>query len=425
VLIVLLLCIFLSGVGVLTLGASRHHKRFLATLVGCQWLMMLPLLILLNDLWPYAGGGDDNSYHVVAASFGSLAEALNPYTYIGIIEQPGYPILLATAALLSGGDLLALKLVNLTALVLITCVWSRIGFELEGEQFSRLVGFFVAGLTPLWCYAFFLLKDLPIALLQSLTVLSAIWVMKGQWRKGLGIGAVVTLLVIPLRSYLAVLSLAILAAGALLSGIATGRVRKRARGIPRVFIACASLVCVIGLAYIATDPETASALGLRVETRTISRESIEMTAHEIGQASLIQRALFPILYFVSETAGLNTLFSGDMIDPEIFRGLLALPWIFFYLPFLMIGIWALATRIGPRKLARSPWAIVIVFCMGYLGVSWIVGDTTRWRLPDLPALATIAALGFSFIRGATRALITMGWPALVLTGAAGYYWVLT
>jgi hypothetical protein len=426
VLIVLFICIFLSGVGALTLGASRRHKRFLATLAGVEWLIMLPLLILLNDLWPYTGGGDDGGYHAVAAGFGSLAEALNPSTYIGTLEQPGYPILLAPAALLSGGDLLALKLVNLTTLVLITCIWSRIGFELEGERFARLVGFFVAGLTPIWYYAFFLLKDLPIALLQSLTVLSAIWVMKGQWRKGLGLGAVATLLLIPLRSYLAVMNLAVLAAGALLSGFAAGRARKRDRvGMPRTLIAGASLVCVIGLAYVATDPGTASALGLRVETRTISRESIEMTAQFHGQASLIQRALFPILYFVSETAGLNALFSGDMIDPGIFRGLLALPWIFFYLPFLMIGIWTLATRIGPRKLAGSPWVIVIVLCVVYLGVSWIVGDTTRWRIPDLPALATIAALGFSSIREATRSLITIGWPALVLNGAALYYWVLT
>ncbi len=386
---------------------------------------MLPLLILLNDLWPYTGGGDDGGYHAVAAGFGSLAEALNPYTYVGTLQQPGYPILLAPAALLSGGDLLALKLVNVTTLVLITCVWSRIGFELEGERFARLVGFFVAGLSPIWYYAFFLLKDLPIALLQSLTVLSAIWLMKGQWREGLGLGAFATLLVIPLRSYLAVMNLAILAAGALLSGFATGRVRKRARGMPRLLIAGASLVCVIGLAYVATDPGTASALGLRVETRTISRESIEMTAQSHGQRSLMQRALFPILYFVSETAGLNTLFSGDIIDPGVFRGGLALPWLFFYLPFLMIGIWALTIRIGLRKLATSPWAIVVFFCLGYLGVSWIVGDTTRWRIPDLPALATIAALGFSSIRGATRALITLGWPALVLTSAAAYYWVLT
>jgi hypothetical protein len=426
VLIVLLLCICLTYIGVFLLGEGARHRRFLTTLVGVQWLVMLTLLVFTNDFWPYTGVADDNGYHVLAASFGSLAQALDPYTYVGLLEQPGYPILLAPAALLSGGDLLTLKLVNLTALVLITCVWSRIGFELEGERFARLVGFFVAGLTPLWYYAFFLLKDLPIALLQSVTVLSAIWVMKGQSRKGLGLGGVVTLLILPLRSYLAVMNLAVLAAGALLSGFAAGRVKKRARGgMPMVLIAGATLVCLIGLAYVATDPGTASALGLRVETRTISRESIEMVGQKLGQESLMQRALFPILFLISETAGLNALFSGYMIDPEIFRGLLALPWIFFYLPFLMIGIWVLSSKIGPRKLAGSPWAIVIVFCVGYLGVSWIVGDTTRWRIPDLPALATIAALGFSSIRGATRALITFGWPALVLTSAAAYYWVLT
>ncbi len=423
-LLVLILCVVLTALSSFWVGRTHRHKRFLLALALGQWAFLLPVLIFTNMVWPYTVGGDDVGYHEISASFRSLADALNPDSYVGVLEQPGYPILLSPAALLSGGNLLALKLVNLSSLIVTTMVWSRIGFDLEDERFARLVGLFVAALSPLWFYSFFLLKDLPIVFLQSLAVLGAVFLIQGRARVGLMLGVAATLLIIPLRSNLAAVNVGLLAAGAALSSFATGKRFVRRQREQRMFIAAASLLGTVGLIYLILDPDTAYALGLRVDSRLLSRENLEYAAQLQFEGSEMQRALFPVLYLVSETAGLRALFSGGAITPDTLRGLLALPWILFYLPFVLLGVWVLVSSKGLAGLAGSPWVIVMTFCLGYLGISWIVGDTTRWRIADLPALATIAALGFTSVKGSMGKLIVTAWPTLILMASFVFYVIL-
>jgi hypothetical protein len=45
-------------------------------------------------------------------------------------------------------------------------------------------------------------------------------------------------------------------------------------------------------------------------------------------------------------------------------------------------------------LVTTPWGALLLFAVSYVAVSWQVGDTTRWRTPDLPVLGVIALAGW-------------------------------
>jgi hypothetical protein len=135
----------------------------------------------------------------------------------------------------------------------------------------------------------------------------------------------------------------------------------------------------------------------------------------------MRRVLFPLLYLFSETAGLNPQ-TWVEFDAGSLRGALALPWIFVGVPFLVLGLlwlmrrdpqmirsWGLLAHIGNLRFVTTAWGGVLMFILAYLAVSWQVGDTTRWRIPDMPAMAAVALAGWMYGAPRSRDLILIIW----------------
>jgi hypothetical protein len=56
---------------------------------------------------------------------------------------------------------------------------------------------------------------------------------------------------------------------------------------------------------------------------------------------------------------------------------------------------------------------VLIFVTSYFAISWSVGDTTRWRVPDMPMFAAIAAVGWMNTGHARRTKVLLWWTVLL------------
>lgn len=413
---VLTFCVVFTIILQRIFAVNRLHRSYLFNLNAVQWLVYLLLMFFINEFRPLTAIGDDNNYYYFMQGFNNLYQVFNPYSYAGTLEQPGYPMYLGLASFLSGADLFSLKMMNITAAIALTTVYSRIGFELEGDRLARAAAVFVALLSPLWFYFFFLLKDLPIAFLQSVSLLGAILLFQRQAYAGTMLLAISIPIIIVFRSFLAVMSICLAAVAVIALSLSrdTGRSNTKLIALPL------ALLGMVGLIYLVLNPETAAYLGVITQSRNLTVENLTLAARA-GERSSLNYALFPILYFITETSGFAMLFKGFELTDSRIRGLLAIPWIAIFLPFLALGSLALVRRYSIMGLITTPWVILIAFLIGYLAISFIVGDTTRWRIPDMPALATVAAFGYVSTRSSTRRFILISWPAAVLLGSFLYY----
>jgi hypothetical protein len=177
--------------------------------------------------------------------------------------------------------------------------------------------------------------------------------------------------------------------------------------------------------------------GLGIYTRPrilLSNEMVEAVS-EIGERSEMKRVLFPLLYILSETTGFNPQ-TWTQLDASWLRGVLAIPWIVIVIPFFLLGLVSLirtrTTQLNSRKMAwglrsskliGTPWCALLLFVFAYVAVSWKVGDTTRWRIPDMPVIATIGLAGWSYAKARTKGLMMVFW----VTGSVslfGFFYLL-
>ena len=412
---------------VITLGLAAllikgEDRQWVTLVMLIAWLSLFPLLALMNLWFPFAGGGDDEDYFSLATTdFSSWAEVLDPTQFAGVMAQPGYPWLLSILNQFTGEGLLAFKLLNLAVFVLLIPVWYRIGVELDSRQFGRAMALAILLVTPLWCYWMFLLKDLLIALLQSIFLLGAVQVSgrcsssKGGWLLVFG----ATLALIPFRAPLVLFNVAVLA------GTATLMLARRGERGRSFATAIMSAIVIAGILTITSDPEWMAAMGIYDEDRVIGTEETEVTVSQVGEASLLNRGLFPLLYLFSETSGLNLKTWLDF-DAFSLRGALAIPWIVVVVPFFVLGLLWLMRRdpqtiqrggimagVRSTRLVATPWGAVLMFILAYLALSWTVGDTTRWRIPDMPAMAAVAMAGWLSMAERSRRWVLMVWIGFV------------
>lgn len=410
------------------LVADGRDRRYLFRSILLAWATLAPLTALVNMWLPFAGGGDDESYFYLAnTAIHSVGEVFDLTRFIGLMEQPGYPWLLSIINIFTGPNLLAYKLLNLCFLILVSLTWYRIAVLLESREFGRVVLISILFVTPLWFFCFFLLKDLTITLLQSLFLLGLVQ----QWRRNgllpwLLIGAA-TLALLPFRSALVMQNMAVLVAMVTLNLF--GRERRGGRILPLMF----GGVLAAGLLVVASNPGILMALGVNAEPRVVGFSEMFESAAAIGEASLMNRTLFPLLYLFSETAGLNPQ-SWEQFDPVWLRGALALPWIFFVVPFFVLGVlWmlkpspgvprvkGLVARLRGSRLVTTPWGVLLLFVLSMAAISWQVGDTTRWRITDMPVMATIAMAGWVFAVRRNRKQVLLFWIAGAGSLFAVYY----
>jgi hypothetical protein len=396
-------------------GAGRDQRRVILPVVAVAWTFLGTLVYAVDGWMPFAGGGDDGSYFELAnLPFDSLLDLLNVGRFTGFIEQPGFPWLLNIVYAFSGHDLYAYKLLNLCLLILIALVWRRIGTELDSPSFGNAVMVGVLLLTPLWYYTFFLLKDLAIVFLQTLFL----WGAVRQWvRPSLASALLLvapTLLIVLFRSPLVLQHVGVLVGVTLLKVWARGGVAGR---IYALVIAGAVVVAVLALA---TNPDLMFMLGIYQEGRVLDTEATLMLAQDVQQESKIRWEIFPALYLLTETSGLSAE-AWETFDAQWLRGVMALPWILFVLPFFFGGLawlWrplesgvgkGLLHRIRFSRALSTPWAAVLLFIITCASISFAAGDTTRWRIADMPAILAVAMAGARWMKAGTRWKILGGW----------------
>lgn len=377
--------------------AAPADRRYLTTLVLVGWLLVGSLTTLVNDWAPFSGGGDDEDYFRLASQpHRSLSELLDISRFQGVMEQPGYPWLLSILNLVVEPDLLAYKLANLLVLTLVALTWYRIGFVLGDRGLGRAMAVGTLMLTPLWFYVFVLRKDLVVVLLQSLFLLGLVQQWKqNRWGAWLLVSTA-TLLLLPFRTPLVLQNAAVATGSVILASSGPGRSKRR------LWSLLLAIPVIVGLLAAAADLSILQSFGVFTEHRVVGSEAMWRTALESGEASTMKRALFPFTYLFSDTSGLNPQ-TWIEFRPESLRGALALPWIFLVVPMFLRGIRWLAKRpidtrrssglfgsLRDSRFMATPWAVLSIFVLSSVAISWTVGDATRWRLPDMPVILAIA-----------------------------------
>lgn len=409
------------------LVVPREDQWKLGLLLVTAWIPLTLLLVVVHEFFPYAGGGDDWEYFQLASSiFNDFSDIFDFDKYIGIVEQPGYPLLLTVFKQFVGHDLLVLKTLNIFFFIATALVYYLIGSRLESRQFGRFAAQVVLLLTPVWYYWMFLLKDIVIVAIQGLFLLGLVELVASRARKGWMLVLVSTLGILPFRSQMVLLHVTVLAVATLLLGFPRRRKRWLLLGV------LGSLLVVSVSLYIASNPAILAALGILGETRTVGLETSVVAARAAMQESTMNRALFPLLYLFGETAGLSP---GSWQDFDAFslRGVLAVPWILLLVPFFLLGLKWLAVppgdpalpggqRVGYARALTTPWGAMLVFLAFYMLLAWVVGDSTRWRLADMPVMATIAAAGWYFASGGARHFVGWAWGGFSTLSFLVFYW---
>lgn len=405
-------------VGTAAAVSERRDRTRLVAMVAIAWLVFAPITAAINGVFPFSEGGDDETYFELgAAPIASITDLFDLSRFADVVEQPGFPWLLSILNLFSGRDLLTFKLLNLWTFTILSLVGYRIGLTLENGAFGRLVASTILILTPLWYYVFFLLKDMTITLLLGLFLLGVV----EQFRRN-SLGAVLLvgasmLVLIPLRSAL-VLQCAAVWVGALMLRAASTR---RGGGILAQTGGWLVVACILA---IASNAEIMQRLGVFTSHRVVGSHEMLVTSDSRYQAAEIDRGTFLLNYLLIDTGGLSLGTWRRRLDPFWLRGLLALPWIFAFVPFFLVGVaWlfgpasaeggrgGLVRRLRESRLVATPWGALALFVLSSMVVSWTVGDTTRWRIADVPVIGTIAAAGWRSGGPRARLLVLGSWIA--------------
>lgn len=403
--------------------ADRKDRRYLTSLVGLVWLLFTPLLAGINDWMPFPETSDDEAYYNLAdPPVRSWREAFDLSRFIGFMEQPGYPWLLSLLNALTGHELLAYKALNLFFLLLLSLTWYRIGWILEDRLFARRMALLVVLLTPLWYYVFVLRKDMVITLLQSIFLLAAVRLWTAISLRPVIMAFLSSLLLLLFRTPVIVQNAAVLLGG--ITAKAFGR-QTASRRFSSLIMAVSVMAALLA---IASDTEVMLSLGIDNEARVIGTEGFEGRIETVGEE--VRPLLFPLQYLFMETSGLSPQAWASR-DAFWLRGVLALPWIFFVVPFFMLGVVLMfrqpqpsPQRRGPiaalrsSRIVSSPWGIVFLFVLSSVAISWTVGDTTRWRISDLPMGAAMALAGWTYTPRRARLQVLVGWvlAAVILFG---------
>jgi hypothetical protein len=393
------------------------------------------MLLLFNDTLPFTDGGDDQDYFDASnQSFTSLGDWFDTEKYERH-EQAGYPLILSWVHQFSGDSLFHGKALNVFFMLEIAVVWFAIGNVLGGKRVAFIYAYGILLATPLWFYWLFLLKDMAITLLQSIFVLGLILFVSGKHRfRSCVVIALSTLAVIPFRSMLAVLNVAVLVACTFLQGrLGTSRASFGTR-----LTLVASLVA--GLWLFSSQPGMMETLGVKGEHRSLAAEGVlaqlERAESERQPLNLL---MFPVLYLVGETDALNPENWGPFELAHL-RPLSMVPWMLLGLPFFLAGIaimlrrtrvWKMfASGVRPdvcrrgediRQCQTSSLQVLIAFIIAYAALGWLTGTTVRWTLPAIPAMVGIAGFAWANMNRDARIMLLTAFDLSFLTLLSVYH----
>ncbi|HPT50717.1 MAG TPA: hypothetical protein PKZ22_11035 [Accumulibacter sp.] len=400
----------------MALVAERHERSFLIGRISIAWVGISSMVSLVNIWLPFTGGGDDEDYYFLAnLPVNSISDLFDIKRFADSMEQPGYPFILSLINFFSDADLLSYKLFGVFVFILISLTWYRIGVLLESIRFGRKVFLGVLFLTPLWFYTFFLLKDLLVVFLQSLFLLGLLQNWQRPCAKSMLLIGLATLAILPFRAPL-ILQNAVVFGGAIVLDLA--RNRGQSSRIGR-FVFSGLLIFVLVL--IASNPYFMQEMGVSSEHRVLGATDMVGSVAATGDESKFNPVLFPVIYVFSEITAFN-LKAWWALDSAWLRGILALPWILFFVPFFIFGSIRIFEVVDPRssssrfvgkfrstRFVSTPWGVLMLFVFSMAVVSFQVGDTARWRISDMPVIATVAMAGWFFSNRSRRRVVLFYW----------------
>lgn len=382
--------------------SEKNDRAFLIRTAFIAFFIIGILGSISDHFIPFSSGGDDFRYYNLSNNIHYFSELNDPLYYRDYVEQIGYNWILGLVNILFSPSLYGFKVFNLEILIITALTWYKIGLELENSGFARRVFTAFLLISPLWYYTFFLLKDIIVVLIQSTLILGLIFNWRGKWGLGFLIIAASNILILPFRAPLLAQNVFVVVASIgvqLLAPTQQGR---------RQALILAGLVPCVAILYFSSNENFMNMFGVFNENRFISTSSLTEQANLINDYSIINRSIFPIIYLLSETSALNSE-SWAIRDDLWLRGVLALPWIMFVVPSFIFGLgWVFKAHVkslGDKGLAgfvlstrfvNTPWSVLVIFIISSLGISWVVGDTTRWRISDMPAIITISAAAWHY-----------------------------
>lgn len=372
---------------------QREDRLYALTIGVGSFLLLSVILNILNLLVPFGVGGDDYFFFVNSnIKHENIEDFFSVSSFTSFYSQPGYPWLLSVIGNLFDHELILLKYINLAMFIFTAIVWMAIGKELEGREFGRQLFIFIILLTPLWQYFLFLYKDILVVLLQSI----AIFILIRFWKNGKIFYVLPLILILFLMTYVRfqIITLILFMA---LGSIALRLTNMRAKGY-RVQSSFIFIFIISLLVVFASNPMIIFQIGLSDAGNILApifiSERIESQRLSSGNE------LFFLQYFLMETSIFQNI-TWNSYDSRWTRGFLSFPWIFFVIPGIFLGIWSLLfkpyyqterERLVP--VLSTPWSIIILYILCSMVISYIVSDTTRYRISDLPFLASVALFGF-------------------------------
>jgi hypothetical protein len=430
-----ILCVVLvPALGSFFVAEKRDWMR-LFIVMFLAGLFFLSFLWLVNESIPFTAGGDDKSYFEISKrTFKGFSDWFDLKQFKFVKEQPGYPLLLSWVHQFTGDSLFHRKALNVLLFLLLALVWFVIGKKIGG---SHLAFVFVIGIllaTPIWFYWFFLLKDIVIVLLQSLLILGLVNIMSGKLRvQGYGVVALSTVLLIPFRSLLAFANLAALASTTFLHP----KSLRSAKGfLLKLLMALVMISCLL---IIGQSSQFTQQFGVGGEgRRTLSYDAVQWQIKFFEKIRPNNLFKFTLSYLVGEIAAFNPK-SWSGMSAYLMRGLLMLPWIYIGLPLFLMGVTMIFRKkkasVGNQGIAESNDAsgfeaiapdraylmLFLIFVLIYACVSFLSGDTTRYRLPSIPPMIAISGFAWVNMEKTRRFGILLGWGFFLSVFLVLYY----
>lgn len=421
--------------------AGKEDGGRLSALLAVAGIVFLAVLWYVDETIPFAGSGDDQDYfNASKQTFNSLDDWFDVRRYKRTHEQAGYPMLLSWVHQLVGDSLYYKKTLNVLTFLMIALTWFKIGMQIGERRLAFIFALGVLLMTPLWFYWIFLLKDMVITFLQSVFILG---VVQSLSNRSVGRGYILivlsTILIIPFRSKLALINLAVLAGAALLR---VGPQQSWKVFLLRVVMTGAIIVSIL---IVGRNADLLREMGVAGEHRSLDSQSVQAEFDYRGQtraAGFANAVKFPFLYLVGEVAAFNPK-SWEGGESSLIRGLSMVPWIVVGLPLFAVGTW---NMLWPRKFSeitlrasqqhdgthhtdpmipkRTHMLVVLMFVSLYAGVAWVSADTTRWRMPAMPAMGAIAGFAWITMNKQQRLLMLLSWGFMLSAFLIVYYAVL-
>jgi len=439
---IVLYLIFLFAVMVLSFRyfIPEDDRRYVFKLIMVCLPIQIVFLYLLNSIVPFVPIEIDTYlYYIISQrQFESAYDYINlqataEFTegwwdgiYLGKSWGGIYLHLLTIIHQFVGDSLFFCKLLNLTSFWPLVFAWYCIGRLFRGKTFARYSATAIAWLPTLW-YPFIVLhRDLLTSMLHSIFFASLLQYFYNTTRRRthVTVATFSVILLFALRQETIYINFVILLA--VLAGIFIKELRETIgfKHLTKIFLAGAAIVLI--LAWFTTRPY--SAISLRSLEQTKGLLSLFLEGSEVGAESFgIRRivSFLPLLLASEPTVASKYL---DFFDPEQIRGIMNGPWFTFGVPFSILGLYMMVRLIFfvrpiRRQLTQSAEEIgyrwgVIYGLLGYCVVWWIVcaisWDWTRWRLPVVPALVTVAVWSFTRLRCIERTSVLLGWIAVLV-----------